>query len=173
MFASFSTKLSYTSHFLLLPNYSHFVSSYHEKIYLHFYYVIRTLTSYHCIIVSRKNISSPGPFPTPRNSYYYLTTLTSYHRIKKKYIFPRILSYTSQFLLLPNYSHFVSSYHEKIYLHFYYVIRTLTSYHRIIVSRKNISSPGFFHTPRNSYYYLITLTSYHRITKKYIFISIT
>ena len=163
--------------YYILRNLAHFVSSYH-RITLH--YVI-ILTSYHRIIVSRKNIPCPGFFNIPR-IYYILRNLahfvSSYHRITKKYTLPRLLLILA-YITLRNYFDFVSSYHEKIYLAqasliylgfiIYYVI-ILTSYHRIIVSRKNIPCPGFFNIPR-IYYILRNLahfvSSYHRITKKY------
>ena len=108
------------------------VSSYHEKIHLtqgfsytsDFYIMSLFFTSYHSIIVSRKNISYSGPFR-------YLGFLYC-HNFSLRII--------------------VSSYHEKIHLtqgfsytsDFYIMSLFFTSYHSIIVSRKNISYSGPF-----------------------------
>ena len=82
-------------------------------------------TSYHSIIVSRKNISYSGLF-------IYLGFFILCHHFSLRIT--------------------VSSYHEKIYLSqgfsytsdFYIMSLFFTSYHSIIVSRKNLSYSGPF-----------------------------
>ena len=139
-------------------------------------------TSYHSIIVSRKNISYSGPFIYLGFLYYviifhfvssyhekmYLTQglsytsdfyimslfFASYHRITKKYILLRAFHIPRIFILCHYFSLriIVSSYSEKMYLtqglsytsDFYIMSLFFTSYHSIIVSRKNISYSGLF-----------------------------
>ena len=80
-------------------------------------------TSYHSIIVSRKNISYSGPFMYLGFLYYVIIFhfVSYYHRITKKYL-TQGLSYT---------------------LGFYIMSLFFISYHTIIVSRKNIFLRAF------------------------------
>ena len=59
-------------------------------------------------------ISYPGFFKSSTLSHYIII-LTSYHCIMKNYILPRLFLILD-FVTLHNYFHFVSSYHEKLYL---------------------------------------------------------
>ena len=131
------------------------VSSYHEKIYLtkgfshrptsDFYNMLLFFTSYHSIIVSRKNVFYSGPFIYLGFfilcHYFSLRIIvSSYH--EKMYLtqglhIPRIFILCRYFSLRI----IVSSYHEKIYLtegfsyssDFYNMLLFFTSYHSIIV----------------------------------------
>ena len=112
-------------------------------------------TSYHSIIVSRKNVSYSGPFIYLGFfilcHYFSLRIIvSSYHEkiyLTQGFHIPRIFicHYFSLRII-------VSSYHEKIYLtqglsytsDFYIMSLFFTSYHSIIVSRKNISYSGLF-----------------------------
>ena len=111
------------------------------------YYIIMSFffTSYHCSIVTWKNISYPG--------------------------FSKYLAFT---ILLHHSFSFVSSYHEKIYLTqrfqipcIYYISTSLFSL-CIIVSWKNISYPGFSKYRAFTIITSFFFTSYHRFMKKYI-----
>ena len=156
------------------------VSSYHEKIYLtqvlsytlDFYIMSLFFTSYHSIIVSRKNISYSG---IPRIFILCHLSLriivSSYH---EKIYLTQVLLYTLDFYIM---SLFFTSYHSIIVSRknisysgplytsdFYIMSLFITSYHSIIVSRKNISySCRAFHIPRIFIYpyneYI--MTSYH------------
>ena len=113
-------------------------------------------TSYHSMIISRKNISYSGPSYT---SEFYIMSLfiTSYHSI---IVSRKNISYSGPFIYLGFFilCHYlslriiVSLYHKKIYLTqglhipriFYIMSLFFTSYHSIIVSRKNISYSGPF-----------------------------
>ncbi len=75
-------------------------------------------TAFQYIIVSRKNISFPGCF-----KYLGFIILGKYSDfgtivyITKKYnVLPRLFQTHLLLILLSNYFHFVSSYHEKLYL---------------------------------------------------------
>ena len=124
-------------------------------------------TSYHSIIVSRKNISYSGPFIYLGFfilcHYFSLRIIvSSYH--EKMYL-TQGLSYTSDFYIMSLFSLriIVSSYHEKTYLtqglsytsDFYIMSLFFTSYHSIIVSRKNISYSGLFIYLGYLYYVII------------------
>ena len=99
---------SYTSDFLYYVIIFHFVSSYHEKINLTmqglsafhipriFYIMSLFFTSYHSIIVSRKNISYQGLSYT---SDFYIMSLffTSYHSI---IVSRKNISYSGPFIYL-------------------------------------------------------------------------
>ena len=136
------------------------------------------ITSYHSIIVSRKNISYSGLFIYLGFLSYVIIHhfVSQYHRITKKYILLRAFHIPRIFILFHHFSLriIVSRKNISYILRAFHIPRVFILCHysslRIIVSsyhEKIYLTQGFSYT---SDFYIISsfFTSYHRITKKYI-----